>query len=129
MRDFTKHAGPRRQKLRLLAGIVGLVVLSFITFGAARATWGMYGKFAEAAGDNAIAEQNVSQLTAEEAQMSAKVSVLSSERGQEAALRQAYGVALPGEGEIQIIHENSSSTPPQTPSQSIFSRLWHALFP
>jgi cell division protein FtsB len=129
MRDFAKHTGPRRQKLRLLAGVVGIIVLGFITFEAAHAAWGMYGKFAEAAGDNATAEQNLSQLTAEEAQMSAEVVALSSERGQEAALRQTYGVALPGEGEIQIIEESPSSTPPQPQQQNFFARLWHALFP
>ncbi|HUD02941.1 MAG TPA: hypothetical protein VMR46_02900 [Candidatus Paceibacterota bacterium] len=129
MRDFAKHSGSRKQKLRLWAGILGLLVLGFITFGAAHAAWGMYGKFAEAAGDNATAEQNLSQLTAEETQMSATVEALGSERGQEAALRQTYGVALPGEGEIQIIEEAPSSTPPQTPPQNIFARLWHAIFP
>jgi len=61
--------------------------------------------------------------------MSAKVEALSSARGQEAALRQTYGVALPGEGEIQIIEEAPSSTPPQTVPQNIFARLWHAIFP
>ncbi len=104
-------------------------MLGFVTFEATRAAWGMYGKFTEAAGDNVTAEQNLSQLTTEEAHMSAEVEALSSARGQEAALRQTYGVALPGEGEIQIIEEAPSSTPSQTPSQNIFARLWHAIFP
>ena len=129
MRDFAKHTGGRRQKLRLWAGIAGIIVLAFITFGVVRATWDMYGKFVEAAGDNATAEQNVSQLNAEEAQMSAEVEALGSARGQEAALRKTYGVALPGEGEIQIIEESPSSTPPQPVSQNVFIRLWHAIFP
>ena len=129
MRDFAKHTGSRRRGLRLWAGILGLIVLGLVTFEAAHAAWGMYGKFAEAAGDNTTAEQNLSQLSAQEAQMSAEVEALSSTRGQEAALRKTYGVALPGEGEIQIIEEAPSSTPSQTPSQNIFARLWHAIFP
>ena len=129
MRDFAKHSGSRKQRLRLWAGILGLIVLGFVTFEAAHAAWGMYGKFAEAAGDNVTAEQNLNQLTAEKEQMSAQVEALSSARGEEAALRQTYGVALPGEGEIQIIEEAPSSTPSQAPSQNIFARLWHAIFP
>jgi cell division protein FtsB len=129
MRDFTKHAGPRRQRLRFFAWIAGLILLAFVTFGAVRAAWGMYGKFAEAAEDNAGAEQSLSQLTAEEERMNATVEALGSARGQEAALRQTYGVALPGEGEIQVIEESASTTPPQPASQNVFVRLWHALFP
>ena len=129
MRDFAKHSGSRKQRLRLWAGIAGLIVLGFITFGTARAAWDMYGKFAEAAGGNADAEQNLNQLKTEEAQMSAQVEALSSARGQEAALRQTYGVARPGEGEIQIIEESPSSTPVQAQPQNIFARLWHAIFP
>ncbi len=128
MRDFTKHASPRQRPLRLLAGVAGIIALFFVTFGAARAAWGMYGKFAEAAKSDAEAQQNVIALEAEELQMSAAVETLSSARGQEAALRQSYGVALPGEGEIQIVKESTSSTPAPAPQPNFFVRILKALW-
>ncbi|HEY5383099.1 MAG TPA: hypothetical protein VIJ88_00920 [Candidatus Paceibacterota bacterium] len=129
MRDFTKRQNPRRQVLRFFAGVAGILLLFFVTFGAVRAVWGMYGKFAEAAESDSEARQNLTELKAQEAQVSAAVEALSSSRGQEAQLRQSYGVALPGEGEIQIIEESASSTAEPAPQANILVRIWHAVFP
>ena len=128
MRDFAKRPNQRQQTTRFFIGVVGLLLLAFVTYGAAHAAGGMYGKFAEAAQSDSDAEQNLAQLKAQDAQVGAAVASLSSERGQEAQLRQTYGVALPGEGEIQIVEESSSSTSPVAPQSGILSKLWHALF-
>ena len=128
MRDFTKRQSPRRSLLGFLAGVAGVIVLGFITFSAAKAAWVMYGKFNEAAVSDADAQQNLSQLTEQQTQVSARVNSLSTERGQEAQLRQSYGVALPGEGEIQIVREASSSTPEPPPEPSFWVKVWHTLF-
>ncbi len=128
MRDFTKRPNNRRQTPRFLLGLLGVVALGFITFGAAHAAWGMYGKFNEAAVSDADAKQNLASLKAQDSQMSTKVEDISSERGQEAQIRQSYGVALPGEGEIHIVREAPTSTPEQAPKPNLLSKLWHALF-
>jgi hypothetical protein len=129
MRDFTKRQNPRQQTLRFFAGIAGILALSFITFAAAHAAWGMYGKFAEAAQSDDEAQQNLTELKEQEAHVSAAVGALSSSRGQDAQLRQSYGVALPGEGEIQIIEESASSTPAAKPEPNLLVRIWQAVFP
>ena len=128
MRDFTKRPAQRGSLPRFLGGILGVVVLGFVTFGAAHSAWGMYGKFNEAAVSDADAQQNLASLKAQDAQVSAQVASLSSERGQEAQIRQSYGVALPGEGEIQIVREAPSSTPEQASAPSFWAKLWQKLF-
>jgi len=128
MQDFTKRRrGPVVR--RFFFGLVLLAVLGFVTFGAAHAAWGMYGKFAEAASANDAAQQNLAHMQTEEASVQAEVASLSSQEGQEAQLRQSYGVALPGEGEIQIVREAPTSTAPAAaPAGGLFSRILKALF-
>ena len=128
MQDFTKRTQRRAHTPRFLAGIAGVVLLGFVTFGAAKAAYGMYGKFSEAAAGDAETHQNLLNLKAQEAQVSSTVDQLSTARGEEAQIRQSYGVALPGEGEIQIVREAPSSTPAQAPAPSLLGKLWHALF-
>src|SRR6266567_1453947 len=117
MRDFTNRPSRRGNIIRrFYIGAAVVVVLALVTFGAVRAAWGMYGKFDEAATSNASAQQNLAQLKEQQASVQTEVDNLSSQEGQEAQLRQSYGVALPGEGEIQIIRESSaSSTEAATP--------------
>ena len=128
MRDFTKRPQNRRQTLRFLLGLLAIAALGFVSFGAARAAYGMYGKFSEAAVGDADAQQNLATMQAQEAQVSSTVDELSTARGEEAQIRQSYGVALPGEGEIQIVREAPSSTPERAPAPGLWAKLWHALF-
>lgn len=110
-------------------GVCMVVVLLFVTFGSVRSAWGMYGKFAEAASANDAAQQNLAQMKAQKQSVEAEVEALSSTEGQEAQLRQSYGVALPGEGQIQIVRTASSTAArPAAPSGNFFVRLIKALF-
>ena len=84
MRDFTKRRGKGGIVRRFFAGIAIAAVLGFVTFGAVRASWGMYGKFAEAASANDAAQQNLAQMREQEASVRAEVANLSSQEGQEA---------------------------------------------
>ncbi len=114
---------------RFFFGAAMVTLLALVTFGAGHAAWGMYGKFAEAASHNAVAQQNLVQMKAEQASVEAEVNTLSSQEGQEAQLRQSYGVALPGEGEIQIVHEASTTSVSAAPaSGNFFMRILKALF-
>ena len=129
MRDFTKRRGRGDTVRRFFFGIGIIAVLALITFSAVRAAWGMYGKFAEAASNNDAAQQNLVQMKEQEASVQAEVTNLSSQEGQEAQLRQSYGVALPGEGEIQIIQEAPTSTAAAAPApDGFFTRILKALF-
>jgi cell division protein FtsB len=130
MRDFTKR-GSRRGNLvrRFYLGALVVAILGFVTFNAVHAAWGMYGKFAEAASGNDAAQQNLTQLKEQEAGVEAEVASLSSKEGQEAQLRQSYGVALPGEGEIQIVHAVSSTSVSKVAAPgNFFMRTLRALF-
>ncbi len=128
MADFTKRR--RSNSIRRFAfGVVMLAVLGVVTFGATRAAWGMYGKFAEAASANEAAQQNLTQMKAQKASVQAQVDSLGTPEGQEAQLRQSYGVALPGEGEIQIVRQSASTTAQEAaPKGGFFARIFHALF-
>ena len=129
MKDFTKRRNKGEVVRRFSVGVGMLLLLTFIAFGAVRASWGMYGKFAEAATANAAAQQNLTQMTAQKASVDAEVQQLQSPVGQEAQLRQSYGVALPGEGEIQIVREAATSTVAASNSSgNFFVRIFHALF-
>jgi cell division protein FtsB len=114
---------------RFLLGSAVVALLAFVAFGAGHAAWGMYGKFAEAATANEIAQHNLADLKSQEANVQSQVEALSSHVGQEAQLRKSYGVALPGEGEIQIVRQAPSSTPQATGSKgNFFTDILRALF-
>lgn len=105
--------------------VLGLFI---ITTGAVRAAWGMYGKFEAAAESNDAAQKNLTRLKEQAASVKAQVEALSSAEGEEAGLRQAYGVARPGEGQIQIVRETGAGTEVEEPSTNFFVKIFRALF-
>jgi len=113
---------------RFLLGVCFILFLFLITFSAARAAFGMYGKFAEAAASNDASQQNLKQLQAQEASVKAEVDALTTAEGQEAQLRQSYGVALPGEGEIQLVQKTASTTASNAPQDNVIIKILKALF-
>ena len=129
MREFKKKRSQRQEILRFCAGAAVVLVMLLVTFSAGQAAWSMYGKFSEASASDADAQLNLAQLQQQEAQVSAKVSALQTERGQEAAIRETYGLALPGEGEIDIVQSATATAATSTLSPSWWAQLWHALFP
>jgi cell division protein FtsB len=129
MREFNRRRSRREEIVRFSTRAAGALVLLLVTFMAVRAAWGMYGKFASSAAADEAAQQNLASLQKQEAQVSGAVGSLSSDRGVEAQIRQRYGVAKPGEGEIQIVTDSASSSPPAASSENIFVRIFHAIFP
>jgi cell division protein FtsB len=129
MQDFTKRRGRGQLVRRFLLGICLLVLLGVVTFAAVRASWNMYGKFAEATASNDAAQKNLAQLKDQKSSVEEEVASLSSPQGQEALLRRSYGVARPGEGVIQIVHESATSSSPQKDEGgNFFMRILRALF-
>jgi len=112
----------------MLLGVAGVLVLAAASFVAARAAWDMYGKFAAASQARTDAEVELAQLQEQYAHVETEVASLNTERGVEAAVRERYGVAKPGEGEIDIVRQSPTSTAATAGQDSWFARLWHSLF-
>lgn len=125
MFNSTKRRSEIGRTMKSFAWTLAVLLIALV---AARGAWGMYGKFVEAAQSDTNAQQQLSTLEAQQAQMSASVESLSSPRGLEAEVRERYGVAKPGEGQIQIIRDASTSTPQGVQSPNMFIRAWQALF-
>ena len=129
MQDFSKRRHSRSFELVRLGGsILGVLLLAFLVVVSARAAWDMYGKFTQASEEREGAEKQLQALQERETQVSAAVEALSSPRGVEAEIRARFGVAKPGEGEIQIVRDEKNSTAVTEQSQNVFERMWRALF-
>lgn len=127
MREFKKRRTASAEYLRVTLGVAGIAALLFIAFAMSRAAFNMYGKFAAAAAARSSAEAQLQELKAREAAIAADVEKLSTERGLEAAIRERYGVARPGEGEITIVR-NESTSEAVRPERGFFESLWDLLF-
>ena len=106
----------------------GALVLLLITIAAAKAALDMYGRLRTSSTGQQEAQAQLQDLQKQEAGVSASVQELSSPRGQEALMREHYGVVRPGEGVIQIVHNAPTSTPSNSSSGGWFGGLFHALF-
>ena len=109
MREFKKRRTAGAELLRITLGGAGILALAGITVIASRATWDMYGKFAEAAAARAGAESQLQDLQTRYQKIDSDVKTLSSDRGKEWTLRERYGVARPGEGQISIVRQATST--------------------
>jgi len=128
MREFKKRRNQKGEALNLCLRVLGCLVLFGITVLAVRATWSMYGKLSEASVGQEAAEAQLAALQTQEARVATSVADTSSTRGVEAQVRQRFGVARPGEGVIQIVRDQAS-TSAQTPTpKSWWVRIWHTLF-
>jgi cell division protein FtsB len=135
MRDFKKErlnrsskGDRRRQYLRMATGLGMMAVLGLVAVGSAHAAWGMYQKFTDASAADAAGQAELASMQTEYQSVSTTVTQLGTDRGLEAAIRNRYGVGKPGEGEIDIVPEASSSAPQSGSDQNWFERLWHAVF-
>jgi cell division protein FtsB len=128
MRDFQKRRGGAQKLLRVALGCIGILALIFLAVLSVRAAWGMYGKFAHANDVRAGAERELETLQGQYVRVEAAVGRLSSERGIEAEVRQRYGVAKPGEGEITIVREEPDAEVFASQPTTLWGRIWDALF-
>lgn len=88
----------------------------------------MYGKFASASQADAAAQVELEDLRRQEAQIGAAAQALASDRGVEAGVRERYGVARPGEGQIDIIRREATTTDVGTKEPGLFTKIFRALF-
>ena len=128
MREFNRRQHYRHYVARAYADVGGLIVLTLITGLAVHASWNMYTKFALAAGSRESVESQLAQLKMQEARVGAAVAQLQTQRGIEQEVRERYGVALPGEGAIQIVEANATSSAQTSSEPGFWQRIWRALF-
>jgi hypothetical protein len=114
--------------MRAGVGTLGVVLLAFVAFFAVKGAWGMYVKFAAASEADAASKVELAALKEQEAQVGESAEALASSRGVEAGVRERFGVARPGEGQIDIIRREASSTPFAPEEPNIFQKIFHALF-
>jgi hypothetical protein len=128
MEDFRKHHSKTHYLLRFAATLLGTIVL-FATAGVAvSSAWNMYGTFSVAAGAREEAEQALRSAQDEQTRISAAVAGFTTDAGIDREVRERFGVAKLGEGEIRIVREASAEDSPEEEEQNIFTRTLHSLF-
>lgn len=88
----------------------------------------MYSKFSQAAAAREAAEARLEELKREESQATEGVEELGTARGLEAAVRERYGLARPGEGAIVVVRPTDTKESKNTDT-NWWERVWHAIFP
>jgi cell division protein FtsB len=88
----------------------------------------MYVKFAAAAAADEAAKAQLEGLNTQRKHVEAQIEALTTDRGLEGEIRERYGVARPGEGQIDIVREAGSTTPAGSPPTGFWAKLWHAIF-
>ncbi len=129
MPEFRKRRTRAEVLVRTGGVIVGTCLLGFLAFWSISAAWHMYAKLQDATDQSSAAAGELSLLQKQELRVRNDIEELSSARGTEAALRERFGVALPGEGVIQVVEKASNAASSTNASaQNIFARAFNVLF-
>ena len=128
MREFQKHKMGRNHTLRFSLFLFVALALFGITSLAVNAAWDMYGKFTEASDASTSAKRELTLLENRKQTVSVAIVSLASNRGVEAQMRERFGVALPGEGEIRVVREKTSDgSLVHKQEENVFLKLFHSL--
>ncbi len=128
MKDYRRQRASKQDAMRAAIGALGVAALLFVAVYAAKGAWGMYTKFVSASEADAAAQVELETLKKQRAQVGASAEALVSDRGVEAGVRERYGVARPGEGQIDIIRREVASTTPKVEQPNVFQKIFRALF-
>lgn len=93
--------------------LIGILLLA--TFWLLSLIWGLVGKAKVAVGEAHNAQTQYQALEERKAMLEANLAALATERGQDAAIRTAFGVARPGE-EVIVVVPPDLKVPTSTPS-------------
>lgn len=100
--------------------VIGVVALAAIAIWLGTKIWGLASK-AQLAWDQAHeTKAQYEELEARRAKLTAELDDLNTVRGQDAAVREAFGVARPGEEVIVVVPPPPATTTPPT----FWQRLW-----
>jgi len=128
MQDFKKRNTKVHRSVRFGFALIGMLVLMGIAGVAVSSAWGMYGTFKAAVAARHDAEAQLASLQADQTRITADVDSFSSQEGVEAQVRERFGVAKPGEGEIQIVRNQPDSDVQPAPDENPLVKIFHALF-
>lgn len=128
MQDYRQRRAGRQDVTRALLGVLGVLFLALVAFFAVRGAWGMYTKFAAASEADASAQAELETLRSQVSLVGASAEALVSLRGVEAGVRERYGVARPGEGQIDIIRREATTSVPRADEPNVFVKIFRALF-
>ena len=92
-----------------------IIVFLIIDFWLVSLIWGLVGKAQMAVSQENDAKQQYQALEDRKTTLEANLSALATPRGQDAAIRTAFGVARPGE-EVIVVVPPATATPTTTPS-------------
>ena len=93
--------------------LIGILLLA--AFWLVSLIWGLAGKAHVAVSQAHEAERQYQALEERKSALTANLAALATERGQDAAIRTAFGVARPGE-EVIVVVPPTTATPTTTPS-------------
>lgn len=128
MQDFRKRRSLKAEIPRIAMGSAGVALLAIVAFFSVRGAYHMYQKFTDANDAQSAAQAQLASLQSQYSTVSAQVANLQTSEGTEAQLRERYGVALPGEGEIDIVTQSTTTGTAAAPQESWWSKFWHAIF-
>src|ERR1700733_14675992 len=118
MQNPRQRHDPVRLFLRRLILLILLVLVILGAFG----LWHTYQKERASAALDQQAQAQLSELQTRQAQLASDVTSLESERGMEAAVREAYDMGDQGENEVIIV--NAASTTPVSQATSSAFKAW-----
>ena len=119
MRNFQKKRGWKN----IVQSRPVLVLLAILVFIFSFGLVGFMGKMQVTIENRKIAENKVIELQQEKDKLSSDISKLKTDSGVEESIRDKFGLAKPGEGEIVIVDSASAPEVPQQSSGGFFSFL------
>lgn len=115
--------------VRFYASMVVVIILFALTTVAVRAAYGMYQTFNTAAIEAGSAGTELATLEAQYVQVQTTLAALGTERGMEKTVRERFGVARPGEGEIRIVRDQGNTeTDIVVQDKNIITQFLQSLF-
>jgi cell division protein FtsB len=128
MHEYRKRQPTGAILLRFFAMAAGTLVLFMLSVVVARAAWGMYDTFKVAVDARDSAEGQLATLKTSETRLTASVESFETPQGVEHEIRERFGVAKPGEGEIQIVRDQGSTSLEIAPEGNFFIKIFGSLF-
>jgi cell division protein FtsB len=128
MREFKKRRSNRQEVLHTGVRILGVFLLLLLSIFAVHAAWNMFGKFKEASRGQEEAKAELDNLQVQKEKLSSSLARITTPEGQETELRARFGVARPGEGEIDIVRDPATTSTPMPQQESWWLRVFHAVF-
>lgn len=104
---MNRRTNRNRMREYAIAAVLALVIIWLLSL-----IWNIARKEEIARGTVKETQAELAQTKEREAILEANLAELNTDRGQEATLRQTFGVAKPGEEVIIVVPEKEQSTPP-----------------